>query len=275
MLLPVVFIMALMLALTGALLENSLQAAKSASTSSVAQFSDVAIADGVADVTSGLAQVVRIHGASTSWSGEASTSALKSGCNAGATQSCPFRYTIRATVTSASSASTPAQGSDPANNLQAAAIDEQRVSALVTVAIVGENGALLGTRTRFLTYRIFDTAPYAVISGSRDLATVNGTRSAAQGDSGGASGATAPGGGSPAAGIDDTRIHVRLTCRTVIAGVVPFTNDQQVAGNDGLPWGNAANAAYEAPCAGPDAPADDFRDERWGNGNTNRSGWTQ
>jgi hypothetical protein len=262
-LLPIVFVIAFMLALTGALLENSLRTAKSTLAAAVARYSDVALADGVADFTAGLAQVVRLRGASTSWSHEPSTSGLKSGCSAAPAQRCPFRYTIRASVTSASDTGA-ASGVDAAPNLQAAVIDEQRVSALVSVTIVGTAGTPLGTRTRFLTYRVFDTAPYAVISGSRDIATVNGTRSAAQGDSGGAAGSA-----------DDTRIHVRLTCRTVIADLVAFSNDQQVAGNDGLPWGNTAQAAYEAPCAGADAPADVFRDERWGNGDTNDSGWTQ
>ena len=57
--------------------------------------------------------------------------------------------------------------------------------------------------------------------------------------------------------------------------VVPFANDQQVAGNDGLPWGNAAQAAYETPCTSADSPADVFRDERWTNGDANASAWTQ
>jgi hypothetical protein len=271
MLVPIVFIVAFMLALTGALLENSLRGAKVTLQAAVARYSDVAIADGVADFTHGLAEVVRLNGASSPWPHEASRSAPKSGC--GSVLPCPFRYTIRAAITSASGDGTA--GGDAAQNLQAAFINEQRVSAIVTVSLTAAAGTPLGTRTRFLTYRIFDSAPYAVISGSRDIATVNGARSSAQGDSGGAAGSAPAVDSLPGAAFDDTRIHVRLTCRTAIENLVPFSNDQQIAGNDGLPWGNAAQAAYEAPCTGADAAADIFRDERWGNGDTNPSGWTQ
>jgi hypothetical protein len=266
-LVPIVFIIAFMLTLTGALLENDLRDAKVTLDATVARYSDVTMSDGVADFTHGLAGLVQRNGASGPWPHEPSISALKSTCAVTDTTSCPFRYRIQATITAGSS-SAASGGADPASNLQAAVIDEQRVSARVTVTIVGPAGAVLGTRTRFLTYRVFETAPYAVISGSRDSATVNGANSAAQGDSGGSP-------GTPASGtFDDTRIHVRLTCRTVTDNVVPFTNDQQPAGNDGLPWGNAAQAAYEAPCAGADTPADVFRDENWGNGDTNSTGWT-
>jgi hypothetical protein len=275
LLIPIVFIVAFLLTLTGALLENDLRAAKVTLHMAVARYSDITIADGVADFTHGLAHVVQRAGASGPWSYEPSTSALKPACAVAAAQRCPFRYRIRATITAASGTGA-AGGADAASNLQAAVINEQRVSALVTVTIIGETATILGARTRFLTYRVFDTAPYAVISGSRDIATVNGTNAAAQGDSGGASGS--PASGAPARApteLDDTRIHVRLTCRTVIANIVPFSNDQQAAGNDGLPWGNAPHAAYETPCPADDAPADVFRDERWGNGDTNASGWTQ
>jgi hypothetical protein len=272
-LVPIVFIVAFIVTLTGAVLENNLRAAKGTLNAAVARFSDVTMTDGVADFTHGLARVVRLNGAGGPWSFEPSTSALKSSCAAALTADCPFRYRIRATITAGSGSAASGAG-DSASNLQAAIINEQRVSASVTVTIVGSTGATLGTRTRFLTYRVFDTAPYAVISGSRDSATVNGAASAAQGDSGGAAGTPVADAASPG-GFDDTRIHVRLTCRTIIENVVPFSNDQQPAGNDGLPWGNAAQAAYEAPCPAVDAAADIFRDEQWGNGDTNSSGWTQ
>jgi len=275
MLVPIVFIVAFMLALTGALLENSARGAKIALDAAVARYSDITMADAVADFTHGLAAVVERNGAGGPWSYEPSTSAPKSACAAQTQPSCPFHYRIRATIT-AGSGTGASGGADSASNLQAAVINEQRVSASVTVTIVGSTGAMLGARTRFLTYRVFDTAPYAIVSGSRDSATAIGAASAAQGDSGGAAGTSGADPASPApSGFDDTRIHVRLTCRTVITDVVPFANDQQPAGNDGLPWGNAAQAAYEAPCPAADASADVFRDERWGNGDTNATGWTQ
>jgi hypothetical protein len=258
MLAPIVFLLALLLALTGGFLEASLRAAKVTLQTAVARDSEVAITDGVADLTGALARFVELHGTTGPWPQQTAASAAHPLCSATAPGAagetgavrCPLTYTIRASITSASDAQA-GSGADGATNLQAAVIDEQRVSAVVTVTIDGPGGTL-ATRTRFLTYRVFETAPYAVVSGSRDSTTVEGTQAAAQGDTGGA-----------ASGAD-TRIHVRLICRPASAN-----------GNDGLPWGNAAQAAYETACLAPDTPADAFRSERWTNGDTNASGWTQ
>jgi hypothetical protein len=275
-LVPIIFIVALMLALTGAVLENAAHAERVEQHAAVASYSNVSIADGVADFSHGLAQFVERRGTGGPWPRKPIVSALKSACDARAAQDCPFRYYITATITAAS-AETETSGSDAAPNLQAAVIGEQRVSAIVSVTVTGSTGTPeLGTRTRYLTYRVFETAPFAMISGSGDTAAANGTQSEAQGDSGGSAGDQTPGASKQrAADFDDTRIHVRLTCGTVIPGVVPNVNDQQVAGNDGLPWGNTANAAHEAPCTTTETPADVFRDEQWTNGDTNSTGWTR
>jgi len=271
-LLPIGFLLTFMLTLTGALLANGLRAAKIAQHADVARYSAVTIADGVADFTHGLAQFVALHGSGGPWPLKPSHSALRSACSADA--ACPFEYAVSGVITAASAAST--SGADAAPNLQAAAIDEQRVSAIVTVSIIGRAGVTVGTRTRFLTYRVFTTAPYAVISGSRDVAAPGGAPSSgAQGDTGGTAGDPAPIDPAATPPPGDTRIHVRLTCGTVSPNVVPFANDQQAAGNDGLPWGDTAQAAHESPCVGADAWADDFRDEHWGNGDANASGWTR
>jgi hypothetical protein len=271
------FIVAFMVALTGALLETSILGAKAAQNAAITRYSDVTIADGVADFTRGLATLGPAHATRGPGPRGTSRSAVRSGCAPDAA-ACPFSYTISATITAASNdgdslGDGDSIAGDSALNVQAAAIDEQRVSARVTTSVMGPESTTLGTRTRFLTYRVFMTAPYALVSGSRDGATVIGAAAAAQGDSGGAASATGARPAGPAT-FDDTRIHVRLACATVTAAVVPFVNDQQLAGNDGLPWGNAPRAAYEAPCASPDAPVDDFVDERWTNGDTDASGWT-
>jgi hypothetical protein len=287
-LVPIVFIVALLFTLTGAVLETAAQQAKAGLDAAVARSADVALGGGVADFTGALARFVAANGTGGPWP-QPDPSASRPACASAAAERCLFSYVVRATITAASSTSA-ATGADAASNLQAAVIDEQRVSAVVTVTLSGPSGTVLGTRTRFLTYRVFGSAPYAMVSGSRDLAADDGLQSAAAGDSGGAAGsqpaaasagsqpAAAPAGSQPAvapAGADDTRIHVRLTCRTVIANVVPFANDQQTAGNDALPWGNAAQAAYEVPCASPETPADAFRDEYWVNGTAGAPGWTQ
>ncbi len=275
MLIPIIFIAALLLALSGALLDSGIRTAKAAQSQAVARYADVAMTGAIADFGGGLAAYVARHGPDGPWPEKPSVSGERSGCPADPVH-CPFTYVVSAAITAASSPSDAAGsdtgGSDMAPNLQAATIDEQRVSAAVSVRIVAPNGTALGTRTRLLTYRVFATAPYAVVSGSRDRATIDGSASAAQGDSGGEAPVVADGGATE--GFADTRIHVQLDCATVIPDVVPLRNDQQVAGNDGLPWGNAAQAAYEVPCATPAVAADAFRSEHWTNGDTDASGWT-
>jgi hypothetical protein len=271
-LVPIVFIVAFLTALTGVLLENSVRADRVEQHAAVDRYSDVAIADGVADFTHGLAGFVERHGTAGPWPRNPAQSPLKSACESISTAACPFRYAITATITAASAADA-GSGTDAATNLQAAVIDEQRVSAIVSATVTGPAGNPLGTRTRYLTYRVFDTAPFAVISGSGDSAAANGAQSSAEGDSGGAAGGPArtPKGDE----LEDTRIHVLVTCGTIIPNVVANVNDQQVAGNRGLPWGNAANAAHETACQTKETSADVFRDERWLNGDGNSSGWTR
>jgi hypothetical protein len=263
MLLPIVFILAFLMALTGALLENGAHTARVAYDAGVGAYADVGLADGVADFTHALAAYIAVNGSAGPWP-EPSPSAPRSACAAGAPAACPFAWIVSATITGAARAGS-AGGTDALSNAQTAAIDEGRISANVTVTIVDAAGNAVGTRSRLLTYRVFAAPPYAVISGARDSTAIDGSRHAAQGDSGGA---VATGGG------DDTRIHAQLTCKTVTPDVVPFTNDQQPAGNDGLPWGNAPQAAYEIPCSTDATPADAFADERWTNGDAGASGWT-
>jgi hypothetical protein len=256
MLIPILFIIALLTALSGAVLENSRQAAHAAIEAQIARSASAALTDGVADFTHGLAAYVAGHGTHGPWPASATASTPLALCTSA--NVCPYTYVVSATITAASGSGA---GADVAPSLQAAAIDEQRVSAVVSAAVSDATGAVVGTRSRSLTYRVFAASPYAVIAGS--------SAGADPGDTGGAVPDTAEDAAA------DTRIHVRLTCRTVIANVAPFQNDQQPAGNDGLPWGNAPHAAYETPCTVPEAPADAFADGRWTNGDVNASGWSQ
>lgn len=280
MLLPIVFLLALMLTLATALLESGLAATKIALHASVASYSAVAVAGGVADFTASLAAFVRQNGTRGPWPAAASHVFPAPLCDAATAGSqCALFSTIDATITDPSAPITSGRRRDAASNLQTSVIGERRLSAVVTATISAPNGTILGTRTRLLTYRVFEAPPYAIVSGSQDTTTVNGLRTAAQGDTGGAWTKAQDGAPLPPAtsqgSAGDTRIHVQLSCTTVIADVVANTNDQQVRGNDGLPWGNAANAAHETPCTEKASPADAFADRPWTNGNANASGWTR
>ncbi len=76
MLVPIVFLMAFLAVLTGTLLENGDRAARIEEDAAVARYSDVTIADGVADFTHGLARFVQLHGTAGPWPTRVSRSAL-------------------------------------------------------------------------------------------------------------------------------------------------------------------------------------------------------
>jgi hypothetical protein len=276
-LVPIVFLCGLLLTLGTALLESSLAAARTSLQATVARYSEAAIGNGVAEFSAGLASFVETRGTSGPWPSQLSRSPSRALCAApAAPTACPFAYTVTATIVAASAgptaatafAGTATSGSEEsAANLQTAAIGEQRVSAIVTATITNANGTILGQRARRLTYRVFAAPPYAVVVGARDAAAVDQARTSAPGDTGGVDGG--------ASTARDTRIHVQLTCRTVTPDVVPFANDQQPAGNDGLPWGDTAGAAYEAPCPQTASPADAFVDARWASGDADSGGWAQ
>lgn len=282
MLVPIVFILALLLTLAGAVLENGLFAAKIALHDSVARSSDVAISNGVANYTAGLANYVKAHGTNGPWPNGTSFAFPQDLCDATiAPQSCPFSATIDARISGASGGASAVPGSDPALNLQRTAIGEERVSAVLTATISSKAGVVLGTRTRLLTYRVFTAAPYAIVSGSLDTAAISGSPATGQGDSGGALPPTADAPEAPAAPesanpapLADTRIHVVLTCSTAIPNLRAGRNDQQAIGNDGLDWGNAPHAAYETPCHRESSPADSFADESWTSRAEPAAGWT-
>jgi hypothetical protein len=263
MLVPVIFVVALMVTLATAMLESSVFAAKIALHRSVARYSELAVSDGVADFTAELADFVKQNGSSGPWPRATSRTQPKSVCDAGiAAGGCPpFFSTVERTITDASGAVTNTSSADGVRNVQTSGINEARISVVVSATIGAQNGSIIfGSRARLLTYRVFEAAPYAIVSGSRDLTSVNDSLRTAQGDSGGAPAAWGPsaaGGSAP----HDTRIHVRLVCA-------------QTAGNDGLPWGNGG-AAFEATCNPTASPADAFADKAWTHGNSGAPGWTQ
>ncbi len=283
-LVPLIFVMTLLLTLATALFESSFATARIARDRTAARYADVAVTDAVADFTAGLAAYVKVHGSSGPWPAQPSDSYPKALCGGESiSAACPYSYVIHAAITDAANVPAPGMAGEAAVNVQTT-IGESRLSASVSATLSGPQGTVVATRTRLLTYRVLSVMPYAFVSGSRDTTTAGGTRTTAQGDTGGLSApsdssATDSTGGQPsidrAAALHDTRIHVQLTCRTAIVDADPKKhNDQQPIGNDDLPWGNAAGAAHEAPCLQPAAPADAFSDTGWTNGNTNASGWT-
>ena len=154
MLVPIIFIMALLLALTTAMFESSSATIRIARDTTAARYADVAVTDAVADFTAGLAAYVEEHGSSGPWPTEQSNSYPKPLCApASDATPCPYSYVISAAVTDAANEPAPATTGDAAVNVQST-LDEGRLSAVVSATLSGPQGTAIATRTRLLTYRV-------------------------------------------------------------------------------------------------------------------------
>lgn len=274
-------LIAFTIALAAAVSTAGVMSAKIAMHDAVARYLDAAVIDAVADFTAGVQRYVQRDGANAGWQRDAtpSRSPRISACDGSVSPpQCPYSYQIEAQITGSLNGP-PVAGAAlaTARNLQHAVIDEGRISARVTVILYPrEGGQPRGSRTRYLTLRVFETAPYAVVSGVREGTTVDGALAFAQGDSAGT--AAVAGSDKPAPDPSDperyrdTTIKVKLTCRTRNAA----GNLQAAPGNDGLPWGVSA-PAFERECpANPDMDGDRFTPARpWLSGDANATGWTE
>jgi hypothetical protein len=286
MLIHAMVISLLLLVFTGTILTQAVVASKIALQASVARYLEAAAGDGVADLTAGMQYYVKYAGSAGPWqagAGESRSPKRPVCAETVAPDECPFTYDIAARVTGSTTASSATgAGTDVAINLQSAVIDEQRVSAQVTVRLYPrQSDKAIGSRTRYLTYRVFNSAPYAIISGVRDGTTENGLATSAQGDTSGAPPLLQPAAGSERPIPDianpdlyrDTTIKLSVTCSTINPAIEP----QAPPGNEGLPWGVDAENGYELSCNGGESlQLDMFSAERsWQNGNTRDLRWAE
>ncbi len=276
----------LILAFTGTVLTQAVVASKLALQSSVARYLEAAGSDGVADLTAGMQYYVKHAGAAGPWpiGADESRSPRRSVCAQSVpSDECPFTYDVAARITGATTAGTAGgPGTDVALNLQSAVIDEQRVSAMVTVRLYArQSDKMLGSRTRYLTYRVLNSAPYAIISGVRDGTTVDGLASSAQGDTSGTPAIPMSNGQvgdilAPSVvrpdEYRDSTLKIRITCSTIN----DTTKPQAPPGNEGTSWGVGA-PGFELPCQPDNAvDANGFSTQtHWQNGNSDLGSWTE
>ena len=195
MLLQTLPLLAMIFVLGFGLIASQLVAVRYAVQHAASRDMGLAVDGAVIDVTRNIAQYVRDNGTTEGpWKSPADRSPNESTCaGEAANQVClytTYRWRFTGASRNASSrfgggASQSGAGQSEAINLQTALIDEQRVSVQIIASITTEKGDQLGSRTRDVTFRVFNAAPYAVVVGSYDVTSQLGSANATQGDTGG------------------------------------------------------------------------------------------
>lgn len=222
-----------------------------------------ALTRGGDEATNWAQRYVAIHGAASQWPAKTQTDTPRRICTAqtspSSTTICPLSEVTTYGVVGSTAATTNVNGPDRASNLQAA-VDENRISIVVTATVRGHSGDVVGTRSRRLTLRIFDAPPFAVVTGAQDTAATNGAIAATQGDTGGfddlrAARRKQPESLDPTA-YRDTLIHVRMLCANSRENnnQTNAFQDNNIPGDNGAPWG-VRGRAFEAPCAPTYSPS--------------------
>jgi hypothetical protein len=256
-------VIASIVVLSAAILTSTIVSAKNAFHQLVIAKTQTAMNDGTSQFQFWAQKFVAKYGTEADWQAQSAQQApvFHSMCAADAAN-CNFYETLQWKVTGASSgvptpASTAAAPTSIAENMTPA-VDEQRISATITTIVSDASGrTLYGGRTEEVTARVFNVAPYVVVTATRDLESASGSRSASEGDSGGFQDnqrgffENAPDVANPS-GYDQTTIQATINCNNTTA--FDQSNPESIAdegtqlfdsrfhsGGD-LVW------AYEMPC---------------------------
>jgi hypothetical protein len=276
MLLPILFIVAVLTIAASTALESSFLGAKAAAHDRAARYAEVGVVRGVADYADYIQHYVKANGTEGVWPPPEVAFYPQSACSVPAGSACPFTVTTAAHFSASSTGGGPG-GPDPAIDEQRLWIREHRISAAVQAVVTGPDGSLRATRTRLVTMRVYGTAPYATIVGVRDISSSAGGPIVAQGDSGG----TAPSQQSPGKrpnpsnpdAFSDTRIQIHLACSRRQPGTGIHNTPP---GNDSLPWGvQNATGAFEIECTQGDSDVGSYAQEGWDDGDRGFSNWSR
>lgn len=277
MLIQSLFLIATMLIVGSALLTSTLVSAKAAFHRAVIHKSETAMSDATAQFVSWAQNYVTKYGTEAPWptgtqpqsgpisedlcTGKVLSGNTASAPGASASGTCALMATMEWTVTG-SSATTVSRAAaqtamSSAQNLSVS-LDEQRISATLTVIITNASGrTVFANHSREVTARVFDASPYVAVTGSRDVSAEVGEIRASEGDTGGAkqpvldiSQETTPMATVPWR-FTDTRIITTIDCANSAnngnqndpaadGNSVYFDRSRRTYGN--LAW------AFEAPC---------------------------
>jgi len=296
MFIPVLFILAFIVLISGATLEVGAIAAHIALSERATAYADVALSRAINEYGTFLSEEISQLGpaavvtANQPPPAPGMTSppsslippyqdASKGTCNAPTSLTgaeCPFSFAVHVTIGSSTAAAL--NGPNTSNQLQTNYADEQKLSVRLDVNVVGPDAAALplAKRSIILMYRVYNNAPYATLTGARSIDTSTTSASVTAGDSSG--GVETLGSGASA----DTRIHTVAWCTQIGDGVPPqnTTVIKRTPNNEGLSWNGNQNA-QELPCLTPSGtimstpmPTDHYDSHPWTSLGTANTGWS-
>jgi hypothetical protein len=272
---PVFFLLVFIVMIAGTTLEIGAITAQTALTNRANAYADVDMSRAISDYDVYLQNLVSYYG-----SGVVANPIIQEApsfanqdirvCNMPVTSTsdpCPFFFRI--TVSPGESSVASAAGPDSSNELQSNYAGENKFAVGLEVDVLGkyQQSVPLARRLTYLTYRVYNEAPYATLSGSRVVSTDIGTTSG-PGDS---AGQYDPG------PTNDTRIHTMAWCQQIgqplaSANAAPI---QGAPNSEGLPWGTIGNDAYEVPCLTTSpSPTDNYTTRKWNANQSSATGWS-
>ena len=184
-------IIASIVVLSAAILTSTIVTAKNSLHQVVVAKTQTAMNDATSQFQFWAQKFVVQYGTEANWdaSGAQAAPIFQSMC-VGVAQGCNYFETLQWKVTGATSglpvaAAASGQAMSTAENMTPA-VDEQRISATITAIVSDASGrTLYGGRSEEVTARVFDVAPYVVVTGTRDLGSEAGTLKASEGDTAG------------------------------------------------------------------------------------------
>jgi hypothetical protein len=231
--------------------------AKVAAHETATRIADAALARGTNEFVNWAQLYVAKHGAATTWPTTRVVDQPVSACELNIEKahnaSCNLWMTTSFSVAASSVSSAP--GADLAKNLQVD-VAENRLSAIVAIETTDDRANVVSRESTFVTVRIFNSPPFAILTGTRISNSIAGQQNAFDGDTGGyhenLRGGTQATPDPLNPSIDkDTSISILMSCSNSASNQnqdAPMT-DNNSPGNDMLPWGYHALGAFEAPCA--------------------------
>ena len=247
-------LLAAIIVISGTLLTSTLMTAKKSLHELLLTKTQIAMNNTVGDFEAWATQRVQSSNTQTTWP-TTFTRNIKSLCGLPSCQYWTYsKWLVTGATTALSQQMTTTTKNASAVNL-ATAVDEQRISAQITVNIDDASGkTTFSSATRAITARTLNVAPYLVITGMKDGGTASGRVESSEGDTGGVAVSarllfTAPDGAAPARTVD-TRIRTDVDCvnsKAAHDSANPY-KDMAISINHSIRQFGDQDWQFEVPC---------------------------